>query len=275
MFIAVFDYVIKFSYMKINEATNLSGKTAIVTGGAMGIGLGIAKRLAEAGANVVIADLNQEAGVKEVSELAEQSFHAAFVQTDVSNELSVKQAADFAIKTYGGIDILVNNAGIYPIIPVMQMQLSDFEKVLAVNLKSAFLFTKAVSAEMIKQNKGGKIINITSIDALHPSAVGLSVYDASKHGLWGFTKNSALELSAYDIQVNAIAPGSIATPGAGAGTKMTPEMEEITKKFTDKIPMRRKGTPDDIGKVALFLASDLASYMTGSQIIVDGGVLLS
>ena len=157
----------------------------------------------------------------------------------------------------------------------MQMTGVDFEKILAVNLKSVFLFTKSVAEIMIKQDRGGKIINITSIDALHPSAVGLAVYDASKHGLWGFTKNTALELAPHNIQVNAIAPGAIATPGTGAGKPITPEIEAILKKFLEKIPMKRMGDSDDIGKVALFLASDLSSYMTGSQVVVDGGVLLS
>lgn len=259
----------------LSQLIDLKDKTAIVTGGAMGIGLGIAYRLAEAGANVVIADLNEEAGNKTVEELTADGFKVTFIKTDVSNEDDVKQATDFAVKTYGSIDILINNAGIYPIIPVMKMAPADFEKILSVNLKSVFLFTKAVSEVMIKQGRGGKIINITSIDALHPSSVGLAVYDASKHGLWGFTKNTALELAPHNIQVNAIAPGGIATPGTGAGQPATPEIEEILKKFLQKIPMKRMGEPDDIGKVALFLASDLSSYMTGSQIVVDGGVLLS
>lgn len=259
----------------LQQLVNLSGKTAIVTGGAMGIGFGIAYRLAEAGANVVIADLNEEAGNAAAKELNDGGHKAAFVKTDVSDENQVKNAADFALKTYGGVDVLINNAGIYPMVPVMQMSPGDFEKILAVNLKSVFLFTKAIAEIMIKQNRGGKIINITSVDALHPSSVGLAVYDASKHGLWGFTKNTALELAPHNIQVNAIAPGGIATPGTGAGGAATPEMDATIKKFLDKIPMKRMGDPDDIGKVALFLASDLASYMTGSQIVVDGGVLLS
>ncbi|OGZ44061.1 MAG: SDR family oxidoreductase [Candidatus Ryanbacteria bacterium RIFCSPHIGHO2_02_FULL_45_17b] len=259
----------------ITELINLRGKTTIVTGGAMGIGFGIANRLAEAGANVVIADMNEDVGKKSAEELIHRGFKAEFKKTDVADEKQVKDATNFAVKTYGGIDILVNNAGIYPIIPVMQMTPADFEKILAVNLKSVFLFTKSVGEIIIMQGKGGKIINITSIDALHPSSVGLAVYDASKHGLWGFTKNTALELAPHNIQVNAIAPGGIATPGTGSGTPPTPEMEAILKKFLEKIPMKRMGEPDDIGKVALFLASDLASYMTGSQIVVDGGVLLS
>ncbi len=259
----------------LQKLIDLKGKTAIVTGGAMGIGFGIAYRLAEAGANVVIADLNEEAGSAAVKELSSHGFAAAFIKTDVSQESEVKRATDFAVEKYGGIDILVNNAGIYPMIPVMQMQAGDFEKILAVNLKSAFFFTKTVAEAMIKQKRGGKIVNITSIDALHPSSVGLAVYDASKHGLWGFTKNTALELAPHNIQVNAIAPGGIATPGAGAGKPAAPDMEVVIKKFLEKIPMKRMGEPDDIGKAALFLASGLSSYMTGSQIVVDGGVLLS
>ena len=261
--------------LSLQQLIDLSGKTAIVTGGAMGIGFGIAYRLAEAGANMVIADLNEEVGNTSAKELNDKGFRVVFVKTDVANEKNIKEVVDFAVRTYGGIDILVNNAGIYPIIPVMQMTAANFENILAVNLKSVFLLTKAVAAVMIKQGKGGKIINITSIDALHPSSIGLAVYDASKHGLWGFTKNTALELAPHNIQVNAIAPGGIATPGTGAGKPVTPDMEAVLKKFFGKIPMKRMGDPDDIGKVALFLASDLSSYMTGSQVVVDGGVLLS
>ena len=241
----------------------------------MGIGFGIAYRLAEAGAGVIIADINEEAGNIAIKELTEKGWSGAFLKTNVADEIEVKKAIDFGVSKYGSLDILVNNAGIYPIIPIMQMSPAEFEKILAVNLKSVFLFTKYVAEVMIRQGRGGKIINITSVDALHPSSVGLAVYDASKHGLWGFTKNSALELAPHKILVNAIAPGGIATPGTGASKTVTPEMEAILKKFLDKIPMKRMGEADEIGKVALFLASDLASYMTGSQIVVDGGVLLS
>lgn len=259
----------------LNQIIDLTGNSAIVTGGAMGIGFGIAYRLAEAGASVVIADVNEDFGNKAAQELNGKGWKAAFVKTDVSQEADVLRATDFAVTKFGGVDILVNNAGIYPIIPVLQMESADFEKILAINLKSVFLFTKSCADVMIKQGRGGKIINITSIDALHPSSVGLAVYDASKHGMWGFTKNTALELAPHNIQVNAIAPGGIATPGTGAGQVPAPNLEAILKKFIEKIPMKRMGEPDDIGKVALFLASDLASYMTGSQIVVDGGVLLS
>ena len=259
----------------LTQLLDLSNKTALITGGAMGIGFGIAYRLAEAKANVVIVDLDEHAGTTAVAELQKNGWKATFVKADVANEQDVQNATNVAVATYGGIDILVNNAGIYPQIPVLEMDTATFDKILAVNLKSVFLFTKAVATVMIKQQKGGKIINVTSIDALHPSSVGLAVYDASKHGLWGLTKNTALELAPHNIQVNAIAPGAIATPGTGVGKALPPDIEVITKRFLEKIPMKRMGEPDDIGMVALFLASSLSSYMTGSQIVVDGGVLLS
>ncbi len=262
----------------IGALIDLRGKTAIVTG-AVGIGYGIAYRLAEAGANVVIASRDESELKDSVSKLSAKGWKASGVRADVSNENDVKNMVNAAVSDYGSIDILVNNAGIYPSIPVMQMSLADFDKVLSVNLKSVFLCTKYSVEQMIKQGKGGKIINITSIDALHPSSIGLAHYDASKHGVWGFTKNVALELSPYKIWVNAIAPGGIMTPGvqktqAGMAVPSGVDMQKILESFLEKIPMKRLGNPDDIGKVALFLASDMSSYMTGTQIIVDGGVLL-
>ncbi len=263
------------STLPLQQLFDLSGKVAIVTGGAMGIGLGIVRRLTEAGANVVIVDINSEAGTRAVEEIRTSGWKSEFVQADVSDESQVREAVSFAVSRFNHVDILVNNAGIYPNIPAMSMSPAGFERVLAVNLKSAFLFTKSVAERMIEQGTGGKIINITSIDALHPSSVGLAVYDASKHGLWGFTKNTALELAPHNIQVNAIAPGGITTPGTGAGKPVPPDLEAVIKHFMEKIPMKRMGDPDEIGTVALFLASRASSYMTGSRVVVDGGVLLS
>lgn len=262
----------------ISKLLDLSGKVVIVTGGALGIGFGIAKRLAEAGASVVIADLKLEEAEKSAKELVDSGFRAKAIACDVSNEEDIKNLVSQTILSFNSIDILINNAGIYPNIPVSKMTLSDFEKVLSVNLKGVFLCTKYVSDQMIKQGSGGRIINITSIDALHPSMIGLAHYDASKHGVWGFTKNVALELAPEKIWVNAIAPGGILTEGVKESQKGAPagvDMEKVLEAFLNKIPMHRMGEPDDIGKVALFLASDMSSYMTGSQIIVDGGVLLS
>ncbi len=252
------------------ELIDLTGRTAIVTGGAMGIGLGIARRLHEAGASVVVADLDGAAGEKAAATLeAGRADSALAVRCDVSDSESVERTVQAAVEAFGGVDILVNNAGIFPLLALSELDLETFKRVIDVNLTGLFLCTKAVSAQMIAQGRGGRIVNITSIDALHPSMVGLAHYDASKHGAWGFTKNVALELAPHGIYVNAIAPGGIRTPGVG-------DMDQANLKgFEAMIPMGRMGDPDDIGRAALYLASELSSYMTGTQIVVDGGRLLA
>jgi 2-deoxy-D-gluconate 3-dehydrogenase len=252
----------------LTELIDLSGKTAIVTGGAMGIGRGIATRLHEAGANVVVADIADDEAAELAALLGERLFPA---HVDVADAASVEEMVRAAVERFGGIDLLVNNAGIFPFVPLAQMREADFTRVMDVNLRGVFLCTKAVADRMIEQGRGGRIINITSIDALHPSMVGLAHYDASKHGVWGFTKNVALELAQHGIWVNAIAPGGVLTPGVMAGA----QAQEAATDVTQAIPMGRLADPDEIGRVALFLASDLASYMTGSQIVVDGGLLLT
>lgn len=260
---------------QLEELLNLAGKAAIVTGGAKGIGFGIAYRLAEAGAKVLIADTDVAAARKAAGWLNDEGWTAEPLKADVSDEEQVKKMVDTCRDSFGSVDILVNNAGIYPQKTVADMTQAEFEKVMHVNLRSVFLATK-YAAEAMKE-KGGSIINITSIDAVHPSMVGLAHYDASKHGEWGFTMNSALELAKYGIRVNAIAPGGIATPGVAAMSKgaSAEQMKAAMEAFTAKIPMHRMGEPDEIGTVALFLASDMSSYMTGSHVVVDGGALLS
>jgi 2-dehydro-3-deoxy-D-gluconate 5-dehydrogenase len=260
----------------IADLINLTGKVAIVTGSAMGIGQGIAARLHEAGANVVIADFNETVATATAAQFNSLRPNSAVaIKTDVSQSADITNLVAKTIETFGSIDILVNNAGIYPFQPLSAMTEDSFMKVINVNLRGAFLCVKFVSEQMIKQGHGGKIINITSIDALHPSMVGLAHYDASKHGLWGFTKNVALELAEHKIWINAIAPGGIATPGATPTDPAAIEaMKSVTTAFLAKIPMHRMGEADEIGKVALFLASELSSYMTGEQILVDGGALL-
>lgn len=261
---------------KLGQLLDLSGKAAIVTGGAKGIGYGIAYRLAEAGAAVLIADMDGNSAAEAAAGLESKGWKAAALECDVSDEKQVEAMVRTCRDRFGSVDILVNNAGIYPQKAVADMTQGEFEKVMDVNLRSVFLATKHASAAM-KDRGGGKIINITSIDALHPSMVGLAHYDASKHGEWGFTMNSALELAEHNIQVNAIAPGGVATPGVAAMSKgaSAAQMKAAAAAFNAKIPMHRMGEPDEIGTVALFLVSDMASYMTGSQIVVDGGALLS
>lgn len=258
----------------MRELMDLSGTVTIVTGGAKGIGRAIAYRLAEAGSAVLVADVDKVAADTTAGELQAHGWKAAASQTDVSDETEVKAMIATCMDTFGTVDILVNNAGIYPPVPLALMTAADFEHVMHVNLRSVFLTTKYGSEAMKAAGNGGRIINITSIDALHPSMVGLAHYDASKHGVWGFTKNSALELAEYNIWVNAIAPGGIATPGVSAMQSGAPADADASAAFLARIPLHRLGDPDEIGTVAVFLASKMASYMTGSQIVVDGGALL-
>jgi 2-dehydro-3-deoxy-D-gluconate 5-dehydrogenase len=257
------------------ELLDLTGKAAIVTGGAVGIGLGITRRLAEAGASVLIADIDAEQAARAAKELGEEGLRVESTAADVSVESDVHAIVDTALRLFGGIDILVNNAGIYPSVPLGELEAATFDRVVAVNLRGVYLLTRQVAEQLKAQGRGGHIVNVTSIDALHPSMVGLAAYDATKHGVWGLTKNVALELAPYGIQVNAVAPGGITTPGTQAGTGAEGETDPATiEAFLDTLPMRRMGEPDEIGKVVLFLASDMASYMTGSQVVVDGGALL-
>lgn len=264
------------SKKSLQELLNLSGKTAMITGGAMGIGRASAERLHEAGANIVVADLATEEGntfVQELNHLRDGS--AAFVQTDVTQEKSVNDAIATTVETFGGLDILLNDAGIYPLVPLTQMTEADFMKVIDINLRGVFLCTKAAAVQMKEQGRGGKIINITSIDSLHPTGPGLTHYDASKHGVLGFTKAAALELMNDNITVNAIAPSAIATPGSAKISSENEAMRSAAEALVQRIPMHRFGDPDDIAKAVLFLASDMSSYTTGTQLLVDGGLLIA
>lgn len=258
----------------LSHAISLSGKSAIVTGGAKGIGFGIAYRFAEAGAKVLIADTDEAGAVEAAKQLQGRGWTAEAMRADVSKAADAEALAARAAEALGSLDILVNNAGIYPMMKLEDLTEEKIEKILSINLKGAMLCTKAAVGKMIAQGKGGRIINISSIDAIKPYTLGLSVYDASKHGLYGFTMSMALELAPHKIAVNAIAPGGINTPGTGAGHRDA-ALEKEMQAFAQHIPMKRLGEPDDIGKVALFLASDLAGYMTGAQIVVDGGALLA
>jgi 2-deoxy-D-gluconate 3-dehydrogenase len=261
-----------------SKLIDLSNKTTIVTGGASGIGEGIVRRLHDAGCNIVIADINEQLAHNLADELSSLRPNSVYVvRTDVSSQSDLENLVNKTIEVFGKLDNLVNNAGIYPMKNLADLDEELFMRVININLKGSFLACKLAAEVMKKQGQGGKIINITSIDALHPSMAGLSHYDASKHGLWGFTKNIALELAEHKIWVNAIAPGGINTPGATPDPSTIPagvDMSAMKEQFLQKIPMHRMGEPDDIGRAVLFLASDLASYITGTQIVVDGGALL-
>ncbi len=241
----------------------------------MGIGFGICKRFTDSGANVLIADVVP--GGEAVKKLEGSRGKAAAVQIDISAEGASDSIINKCVEAFGSLDILVNNAGIYPISPVLSMTPEFFERIYRINLRSLVFLSKAAAMKMIQQGKGGKIINISSIDAFHPSSVGLAAYDTTKGGVVMFTKALALELAPQRIAVNSIAPGGIATEGASKPlTGMTAEqMNQMMKAFLSRIPFGRMGFPDDIAKVAVFFASSASDYITGQTLIVDGGMLLS
>jgi 2-deoxy-D-gluconate 3-dehydrogenase len=257
---------------------DLNGKNAVVTGAAMGIGQGIAARFVEAGANVVLADLDGEAAELAAKRL-EGPGRAVAMRVDITEDGAGEAMVERCVEEFGSIDILVNNAGIYPMVPMLQATPEVFDRVYRVNLRGLAFASQAAARRMVEQESGGAIVNIASIDSFHPSMVGLAAYDASKGGVVMFTKNLALELGPYGIRVNGIAPGGINTEGTArplAESGMTDEqMEAMTAEFAARIPLGRMGAPDDIAWVAVFLASEASAYMTGETMIVDGGRLLT
>lgn len=242
---------------------NLDGKVAIVTGAAQGIGKEIALLLARSGARTVIIDVSDKIFdvMKEIEAFGQDSLA---IKCDVSNGEEVKNAVKEVIGRFGRIDILVNNAGIYPFKQFTEMTEQDWDKVLNVNLKGVFHFTRFVLPKMMEQRKG-KIINIASVAGSVVGFPNLAHYSASKAGIVGFTKALALEVAQYNINVNAISPGPILTPGTKALGKET--YEQIRK----SIPLGRWGKPEDVANLVLFLASDESDFITGQNIVIDGG----
>jgi NAD(P)-dependent dehydrogenase (short-subunit alcohol dehydrogenase family) len=249
--------------------TRLSGKIAIITGAARGIGLACAKRFIAEGARVVLADID-ERGATEAKHLGAD---ARFVRCDVGEAKDAENLIDEACEAFGGdIDVLVNNAGIVHGADFLDLKESDFDRVLRVNLRGAFLVGQLAARKMVEQVKAGKkpgaIVNMASINSAVAIANQLP-YSASKGGLLQLTRAMALALAPYGIRVNAIGPGSIMTEMLSAvATDL-----EAKKRILSRTPLGRIGEPDEVASVAAFLASDDASYITGEIIYVDGGRL--
>ena len=243
----------------------LEGKVALITGGARGIGKAISIRFAEEGANVAFTDMVEDDNFKNtVKELEALGVKAKGYVSDASNFEASAALVDQVATDFGRIDVLVNNAGITRDSLLMRMTEEQWDLVIKVNLKSVFNLTKAVQKYMLKQ-RSGSIINMSSVVGVSGNA-GQANYSASKAGMIGFTKSIAQELGSRGIRSNAIAPGFIITD-------MTAKLpENVIAEWTSKIPLRRGGLPADIANVALFLASDLSSYVTGQVIHVCGGM---
>jgi 3-oxoacyl-[acyl-carrier protein] reductase len=241
----------------------LDAKVAVVTGAAQGIGLELARVLASEGASVVIADVNLEGVVRAATQLAAKGTTATPVQCDVTSESDVTSLIANAVSQLGRVDIMVNNAGITRDATLRKMSLADFRSVIDVHLQGAWLGTRAAAAAMREQEMGS-IINMSSISG-KVGNIGQTNYSAAKAGIVGLTKAAAKELAHVGVRVNAIQPGLIRT-------SMTEAMRpEIWDQKLKEIPLGRAGEPTDVANAALFLASDLSSYVTGAVLEVAGG----
>ncbi|UNB51120.1 3-oxoacyl-ACP reductase FabG [Mycolicibacterium sp. YH-1] len=240
----------------------LAGQTAVVTGGAQGLGLAIAQRFISEGARVVLGDLNLEATEAAVEQLGGAAVATA-VQCDVTRGSDVDALVAAAVERFGGLDIMVNNAGITRDATLRKMTEDQFDQVIAVHLKGTWNGLKSATAIM-RENKSGAIVNMSSISG-KVGLVGQTNYSAAKAGIVGMTKAAAKELAHLGVRVNAIQPGLIRS----AMTEAMPQ--RIWDQKLAEIPIGRAGEPDEVAKVALFLASDLSSYMTGTVLEVTGG----
>jgi NAD(P)-dependent dehydrogenase (short-subunit alcohol dehydrogenase family) len=243
-----------------------SNRVAVVSGAGSGIGIGIAKVLAERGATIIIAEINEESGQGVSDQMNQAGHNTLFVQTDITQPDSVQALVKTVSEAYGQIDMLVNNAGVMHHHDIEALSLEEWNRLLTVNLTGMFLMSQACIPHLM-QSANPSIVNLSSVNA-DATISGLGSYPASKAGIVGLTKSLAMEL-APKIRVNAIAPGVIFTEM----WKHHENLDEVIANRMQFIPLERLGTPEDIGKVVAFLVSDDASFMTGTVLTVDGGMM--
>lgn len=250
----------------ILQSFSLEGKTAVVTGGAKGLGRACALAFAGAGANVIIAGKTEANNLKTVQEIESKGGKAASVVVDVTNEQQVDEMVAKSVDIFGGIDILLNSAGIAEVKPVVDFELETWEKIMDVNVKGVFLCSKAVAKQMLKQNRGGRIITISSLQSF-AGRVGDPAYSTSKGAINLMTKSLACEWAKEGITVNAIAPTWCWTDM----TEATLSKEEFYKQLQARIPMGRAAQLSDLFGIVVFLASKTSSFVNGAIIPLDGG----
>jgi NAD(P)-dependent dehydrogenase (short-subunit alcohol dehydrogenase family) len=256
------------------ELMSLQGRIAVVTGGAVGIGYATARRFAQAGARVLIGDLRDAADAAHVL-AAESGAQVVGCPLDVSDADSIRGCADQAVETFGRLDIWVNNAGIYPSVPFLEMSEDDWDRVIDVNLRGSFLGAREAAIRMVRGGHEGVIVNVASTAGFKAGGPGVAHYVASKHAVRGLTKSLAVELGPHGIRALAVAPTLIDTPGIAAGRQAFEQagLGDLLDSYAGRLPLGRIGVADDVARVALFCASDLSLFMTGSTLLVDGGDL--
>lgn len=255
--------------LALAELFNLSDKSAIVTGAAQGIGQATAFRLAEAGASVLLAGHNAQALEQSAATIAASGGKAAWIFADVLKMGDLDTVVQKAMDAFGSIDILVNCAGgAHPFTPALEITEETWDKTLDRNLKGSFFLAQKVARQMIAAGRGGRIINVASIAGLKPDPQ-LADYNASKAGLVSLTKSLAAEFGQHRILVNTVAPGPIMTPNSAAFYQM-PEIQQIISRRT---PLGHVGQPDDVANAVLYFASHAAKHVTGSLLVVDGGMM--
>jgi NAD(P)-dependent dehydrogenase (short-subunit alcohol dehydrogenase family) len=249
------------------QLLDFHGKTVIVTGASSGIGAGIASRFAQAGAGVVVAYRSNEGGAHAVVKSIEGAGRRALaVQADVSQAADAAALMDKTIQAFAVLDVLINNAGSYPASALVEMSESEFDQVVADNLRSVHLCTQAAARAMMARGRGGAIVNIASIEAHNP-APQHSHYVAAKAAVVAYTRSAALELGGQGIRVNSVSPGLIGREG------LERDWPEGVHAYLSAVPLGRLGQPDDVADACLFLASPAARWITGADLVVDGGVL--
>lgn len=259
--------------MSIFDRFRLDGKRLFITGGSRGLGREMALAIADAGADVVITGRDQPSLEKTIGDIEGLGRRAWSIQTDIGDPIQCEDACNKAISQFGPIDILINNVGGRRVnIPTEEMPLETWQEMFDLNLTGTFLCTKIIGGEMVRRGKGGRIINISSINSMVSNrGIAGRHYETAKAAVVQFTRATAADWAPFGITVNAICPGLFMTE---ANIRWSEENPEIIETFIQQIPMGKPGEPEDLGPLAVYLAGDASRYMTGATLVIDGGYTL-